>query len=252
MSVSDPSNRRLPRRRRRVLPVVLGAAVLVAAGAGAYVAAGRTSVFALRTIQVEGASPAVAAQVRSTLDGYTGKSLVRFDADDAERRLSTISEIAGATFDRAFPHTLKVRVRTERPVAVLRRGAEAWLVSATARVLRTLEQRPYPRLPRIWLPRSADVAVNSTLGGPGAQGVAALAPLGPLRVGAKVTQVRTGDGQLTLVLASGTELRLGDSGDLRLKLSIAKQLLPLTVGAPYLDVSVPERPVAGPNPQVAS
>ena len=219
--------------RRRVLPVVLGAIVLVAAAVGAHAAASRTSIFALQRIEVEGASPTVAAEVRRTLGPYTGQSLVRFDSSAAERRLATLSEIAGAKFDRAFPHTLKVQVRTERPVAVLRRGADAWLVSATARVLRPLE-RPFPRLPRIWLPRSADVAVNATLGGAGAQGVAALAPLGPLRVGAEVKQVRTGDGELTLVLGSGTEIRLGDSGDLRLKLSIAKQLLPLTAGAPYV------------------
>jgi hypothetical protein len=71
-----------------------------------------------------------------------------------------------------------------------------------------------------------------------------------LHVGADVRQVLV-DGVLTLVLASGTELRLGDSGDLRLKLSIAKRLLPLAAGARYVDVSVPERPVAGSNPQVA-
>ena len=99
--------------------------------------------------------------------------------------------------------------------------------------------------------RSVDIAVNSTLGGPGARGVAAVAPLRPLQVGADVRQVLTADGELTLVLASGTELRLGDSGDVRLKLSIAKQLIPLTSGAAYVDVSVPERPVAGYNPQVA-
>ena len=135
-------------------------------------------------------------------------------------------------------------------MAVLRQGAQAWLVSASARVLRPLE-RPVPaRCRGSGFRASAEVAVNSTLGGPGAQGVAALAPLGPLHVAADVRQVRTGGGELTLVLASGTELRLGDSGDLRLKLSIAKQLLPVTVGARYVDVSVPERPVASFNPQV--
>ena len=53
------------------------------------------------------------------------------------------------------------------------------------------------------------------------------------------------------MLGTGTELRLGDSGDIRLKLSIAKQILPNANGASYLDVSVPERPVAGYNSQVA-
>src|SRR5207237_8032021 len=111
--------------------------------------------------------------------------------------------------------------------------------------------RPDPRLPRTGVPRSADIAVNSTLGGLGAQGVAAVAPLRPLHIGADVRQVLTEGGELTLVLASGTQLRLGDSGDLKLKLSIAKQLIPLTAGAAYVDISVPERPVAGFNPQVA-
>jgi hypothetical protein len=142
-------------------------------------------------------------------------------------------------------------VRLERPVAVLRRGAAAWVVSASARVLQQLEHKPYPRLPRIWLPAATDVSVNSTLGGIAAMGIAAVAPLRPLHIGADVRQVLTSDRELTLVLGTGTELRLGDSGDIRLKLSIAKQILPIANGASYLDVSVPERPVAGYNSQVA-
>ncbi len=248
MPASDPRNRPPPRGRQRLLPV-LAALVLVSAAIGTYVAARQTGIFALERIEVVGAPPAVAAQIRATLRPYLGRSLVRFDTGAAARRLSTVAEVADTRLDRAFPHTLKVRVRTERAVAVLRQGSDAWLVSSTARVLRRLE-RPYPRLPRIWVPRSAEIAVNSTLDGLGAQGVAALAPLRPLRVDADVRQVRTGDGELTLVLGSGTEIRLGDSGDLRLKLAIAKQLLPVTTGARYLDISVPERPVASFNPQV--
>jgi POTRA domain, FtsQ-type len=239
-----------PVRMHRPLVVVLAAVAFVGAGIGAYVLARQSSLFALNRIEVEGAPPGVAAEIRSTLEPYRGESLVRFDARQASRMLSTVAEIAGAKFDRAFPHTLKVRVQLERPVAVLRQGSDAWLVSASARVIRQLE-RPYPRLPRIWVARSVDIAVNSTLAGPGARGVAAVAPLGPLRVGVDVRQVLTADGELTLVLGSGTQLRLGDSGDIRLKLSIAKQLIPLTPGAAYVDISVPERPVAVYNPRVA-
>jgi cell division protein FtsQ len=248
-STRNPPRRR-PRPRRRVLPAVLAAGALVVAAVGAYVLARQTAIFALQRIEVEGATPAVAARIRATLRPYVGGSLVRFDSGAAGRSLGAVSEIADASFDRAFPHTLKVRVRLERPVAVLRQGVDAWLVSASARVLSRLDTRPYPRLPRIWVPPSTDVAVNSTLSGPAARGVAALAPLRPLRVRADVRQVLIGPAELTLVLASGTELRLGDSGDLRLKLSIAKQLLPLTVGARYVDLSVPERPVASYNPKV--
>jgi cell division septal protein FtsQ len=229
--------------------VVLLTLVLAGAGVGAYVLARQSSVFALNRIDVEGAPPAVASEVRATLAQYQGTSLVSFDSRRAARRLAAVSEVAGARFDRAFPHTLRVSVQLERPVAVLRQGSDAWLVSASARVLRTLAP-PYPRLPRIWVPRSVDITANSTLGGLGAQGIAAVAPLKPLHLGVDVRQVLTEGGELTLLLASGAQLRLGNSGDLKLKLSIAKELLPLTRGAAYVDVSVPERPVAGYNSQV--
>lgn len=234
----------------RPLLVVLVALVLAGSGVGAYFGARETGVFALDRIEVEGAPPPTAARVRAALRPYVGKSLVSFDRNDAARRLVSVSEVADVHFDRDFPHTLKVRVRLERPVAVLRRGADAWVVSSTARVLRRLARRPYPRLPRIWLPASTGVSVNSTLGGVGAMGVAAVAPLRPLHLAASVRQVLVGDSELTLTLASGTEIRLGNSGDLHLKLAIAKQILPLTAGAAYIDVSVPERPVAGYNSQL--
>src|SRR4051812_16867144 len=233
----------------RPLLAALVAIALVGGAVGLYVAARQTSLFALNRIQVNGAPPEVAQEIRTVLAPYQGRSLVRFDATDARRLVATVSEVADVKFDRDFPHTLKVRVHLERPVAVLRRGADAWLVSASARVLQALAKKPYPRLPRIWVPADTDVAVNATLAGVAAMGIAAVAPLKPLHIGADVRQVLTSDSDLTLVLGSGTELRLGNSGDIKLKLSIAKQILPIADGAAYLDVSVPERPVAGYNPQ---
>ena len=51
------------------------------------------------------------------------------------------------------------------------------------------------------------------------------------------------------MLRSGLELRLGDSGDLRLKLAVARRAARCSQGpdpaAAYIDVSVPERPVVG-------
>ena len=60
--------------------------------------------------------------------------------------------------------------------------------------------------------------------------------------------MRATDKELTLVLRSGLELRLGDAGDLRLKLAVARRILLLQgaeTSADYIDVTVPERPVVG-------
>jgi hypothetical protein len=57
------------------------------------------------------------------------------------------------------------------------------------------------------------------------------------------------------VLRDGLEILLGDTSDLLLKLTVAAQVVPLLDdGMLYLDVSVPERPVASAylNPQVES
>ena len=39
------------------------------------------------------------------------------------RRLDTLPDVAAFTFDRSFPHTLKIVVRGERAVAVVRQAA---------------------------------------------------------------------------------------------------------------------------------
>jgi hypothetical protein len=64
----------------------------------------------------------------------------------------------------------------------------------------------------------------------------------------QVRTVEVGKDTLTLVRASGPEIRLGDTTDLLLKLAITRRILAvLGPGTPekYIDVSVPERPVAG-------
>jgi cell division septal protein FtsQ len=152
-----------------------------------------------------------------------------------------------ASYDRAFPHTLRVTIVEERPVAVLHRGDDLFLVSARGRVIRPLAGNALPNLPRIWVPRGTDVSVGATLGGDPGAAVAALVPLQRLHFPVRVATAEASDGQLFLRLRTGLEMRLGDSRDLPLKLSIARQIAPtIAAGAgTYLDVSVPDRPVAG-------
>ena len=155
-------------------------------------------------------------------------------------------DVQSATYDRAFPNTLRVVVVPERPVAVIRQGAAAWLVSGRGRVLRALARGTERTLPRIWLPRSADVQVGATVApDEGGQAAAALATARRVGFHGRVRDVSTTGGSLVFSLRSGLQLRLGDEHDLALKLAVAARILPLVHGAAYLDVSLPARPVAG-------
>ena len=208
--------------------------------------------FAVRRVEVRGVQEPVASRVRAALQPVLGTSLVTFDQADAERRLARLPEVAAASFDRSFPHTLRVFVRAGQPVAVLRQGSDAWLASGRARVLRHLTLRPFPGLPRVWLPASIGVEIGQTLDGDPARAVRALAEVRRFRFLIPVQAARASGEELTLVLRSGLELRLGDAADLPLKLEIARRIAALAPGARYVDVSVPERSVAGYNPQVSS
>src|SRR5207247_849735 len=122
----------------RLLPsgrsIVVGFA-LVAAAAGLYLLARETPMFALRRIDVEGAPPVVAARVQRALAPLEGRTLLNIEGAEVERRLGALPEVAASSYDRDFPHTLRVTIRPEHPVAIARRGAQAWLVAASARTL---------------------------------------------------------------------------------------------------------------------
>ena len=225
---------------------------LAALAALAYLGARETSVFAIRTIEVEGASPMLAQQVRAALQPLDGESLLKLHADDVSRLATALPRIESASYDRSFPNTLRVRVEAEQPLAVLRRGNEWWLVSRRGRVMARLTPRRSAVLPRIWVTKQIDVALGRTLAaGGGSEELAALFPLRAAGFRRGVETVRIATGQVVYVLRGGLELRVGTLGDLPLKLAVARQILKQTAVTGYLDVSVPERPVASANPQVS-
>ena len=251
-----------PARRRRVdvlrlapsgRSLLVGAALVLVA-VGLYGLARETSMFAVDTIRVEGAAPGLAADVERHLRRYDGRSLVGLDAASVEQRAAGLPAVRSVSVDRAFPHTLVVRVVPELPVAVLRRGADSFLVSARGRVIAPVQRGTHRELARIWLPATTHIELGSFLGGPdGGLAARSLAAFVGSGFPGQVTFVRALDGQITLGLRGGLEIRLGSPVDLRLKIAIAHSIVPglarPSAGGPdYLDIAVPERPVAGRNP----
>ncbi|HXF99039.1 MAG TPA: hypothetical protein VNJ46_10550, partial [Gaiellaceae bacterium] len=102
--------------------------------------------------------------------------------------------------------------------------------------------------PRLWLSRDVPVRLGAALPRELTAGTRALAALRASALPRRVKAVRLGGEQLALVLRRGPEIRLGGARDVRLKLAVAARVFPLLPpGSAYLDVSVPERPVAGPS-----
>jgi hypothetical protein len=107
-------------------------------------------------------------------------------------------------------------------------------------------------LPRIWLPAATRVEAGDFLA-PGAGGAAAHALAFARGFPARIASASSARGAIVFRLGSGLELRLGDAGDMRLKLAVARRALRLLPPeTAYLDVSLPGRPVAGGNTQLSA
>jgi len=227
---------------RRSLALGLG---VLAIAFGGYLVARESSLFAIDRIEVHGGSRQVSRQVRAALASVVGRPLVGLNGSAVLQQVDALPTVVSASYDRAFPHTLRIFVVPERPAAVLRRGADSWLVSARGRVMERLPSAAASKLPRIWIPTHTAVQTGAELGefGPAtaarAAGLAgALAP--------RLASVAVTGGTLVFHLRSGLELLLGDADDIKLKVAVAtRALMSLPSGSTYLDVSIPGRPVSG-------
>ena len=241
----------VPARITRFLPS--GRSLLVGFGllglaVGGYFVARETSMFSVRQMEVTGARPSVVRRVDEALAPLAGKSLLTVDSAAIDRHLQRLPDVSLISYDRAFPHTARIVVSAERPVAVLRHGAGAWLVTERGRVLRNLDDPARWSLPRIWVADEpvpdGELLTDETALDPALVLGRVLAA--DRNLFAQVARARDVEGELVLVLRSGPELRLGRGEDIPLQLAVAQRVLRIVEGeADYVDVSVPERAVVG-------
>jgi cell division protein FtsQ len=221
-----------------------------------YLGARETSLFAVQELDVSGAPRGVRAAVAEAASPYLGESLVALDGDEVRRRLAALPTVREVRVDRAFPHTLRITVVPERPLAVVRRGEESWLVSDRGRVLRPVGETEAPRRPRIWAEEGAPLVPGGLVEADDVSlALEALRRL-PGSFPVPVEEARIEEEQVTLVLASGAELRLGGRDELALKLAVAGRVLRELPAAErdalaYLDLTVPERPVGADEAQLS-
>ncbi|HEV3408295.1 MAG TPA: cell division protein FtsQ/DivIB, partial [Gaiellaceae bacterium] len=234
----------LPARSLRVLAAAAAAAALAAL---AYAGATRTTLFAVERIDVSGAPPDVAREIRATLSPFEGTSLVRLDEKEIVARVKALPSVRAVEYDRAFPSTLRL---------VVRAGEGAWLVSDRGRIIRPVEPES-SRVPRIrWqggTPPDPGTTIDDRELRVALEVVAAL----PAEFPARVVSAQVEEGEPVLVLASGGQVRLGSAESVELKLAAAARVLAALpaderAGLAYVDVSVPARVVASLKSQAES
>jgi cell division protein FtsQ len=227
---------------RRSLAVGLG---IVAFALCAYMLARETPLFAIDRIEVQGGSPRVAGQVRQALSPLAGKPLVGLDGSAVVSSVEALPTVVSATYDRDFPHTLRVTVVPEYPAAVLRSGANSWLVSIRGRIIERLSSAADPSLPRVWLPAHVSSPVGSIVGAIRARVAVRAAGLAGA-LAPRVATVTYTQEALVFHLRSGIQLLLGAASDVKLKVAVAERALAFVPpGSTFLDVSVPGRAVSG-------
>jgi cell division protein FtsQ len=237
----------------RIAAVVIGVVALLGL---LYLGARETSVFAAQEIEITGGSTAVRESVRDAVQPVVGESLVALDQDELRRKLEALPTVRAVRLDRAFPHTLRIAVSPERPLAVLRQGEEEWLVSAQGRVIRRLEEGSSSR-PVVDVGDEVAVTTGDVVNADDVRHTLAALRRLPQGFPLSVDTARVEEGAVLLDLAGGAELRLGGTRQLALKLVAAKRVLRALTAYErtdlgYLDVTVPERPVVGLKSQVSS
>jgi cell division septal protein FtsQ len=222
-----------------------------------YLAARETPLFAVRTVAITGGSEAVRKAVREAAQPVEGESLVALDGKALVRELEALPSVRSASYDRAFPSTLRIFVHPELPLGIVRLGPDRWVVSERGRIIRRYTSDS-ERYPRFRLPGRPNVVPGSYMTDPGAQVVLGALAVVPRNFPVRIQMVRLEGGRLAMDLWAPwgrPELRLGEAVDVQAKLAVAAVVLRSlsadersSVG--YVDVSVPERTVVGSNPQV--
>jgi cell division septal protein FtsQ len=247
--VSVPGRALRPVLLRHATPRVLGLVAAAAVVLGlAYLAARETPLFAVDRVDVRGAPPVVERAVRAAAGPFVGESLVGLDGDELRRRLEALPSVRSFRYDRAFPDTLRIAVVPEEPAAVVRRGRDAWLVSARGRVIRQIQLGTLRRYPRVGYASDSPLVPGATLEDAATRMALAAVTHLPAGFPVSVRSVSAREDVITLLLAGGTEVRLGSSDALLLKLAVAARILRSfpadeRTALSYLDVSFPERPV---------
>lgn len=218
------------RRHRLRVPLLVGGAAVVLVLAGALVVY-HTSLFAVRTVRVEGNRVLTADPVRRAAAVSPGTPLAGVDLAAVGDRVSRLPAVREVQVDRDWPDGVVVRVTERTAVAAVPWHDRYRLLDASGVAFRAVSARP-PALPVIVVSRPTpdDESTRAALHVLGALTPKLRAALGRIEC--------TRPTRLRLVLRSGRTVVWGDSSRSDRKAAAATALLDR--GGRTIDVSAPD------------
>lgn len=257
MRTATPTLRALPRlalrlpRRLRLLAIV--ALIAVSAGALLYYAWFRdSSLVQVRDVTIVGLTGPDADRVRERLKA-AGLDMTTLHVSEQDLRRSVESEpsILSLTARADFPHGLRIDVTENHPVAAISIPGSGRVPIAGNGTLMP-GHRGAGAVPELRIQAPAKVGRDGTaaarLSDPRIAPFVRTAATAPPALLHRATRIETRRGEgIVVVLRDGPRIMFGDDRNLAAKWRAAAGVLasPNSRGAVYVDVRLPERPVAG-------
>jgi cell division protein FtsQ len=206
-----------------------------------------SALVAVRKVENSGLSGPDVVQIRSALT-LAARNMTTLDVRRAQLRtaVAPYPVVKDLRVSTQFPHGLRIRVVEQLPVGALVAGGRAVAASADGTLLHDV---PGPSLPTVPVPA---LPGGSRVTDPSALEALSLLAVTPLRMRSRIAQVTVSSTHgLTVQLRSGPSIYFGDQTRLDAKWTAATTVLadPSSTGASYIDVTDPERPVAGAGAQ---
>ncbi len=207
---------RRARGRKRLIWVAIGAAILlVLVGAVAVLA---SSLFDVRTIDVQGAVYTDPQELSAIVDELQGDAILLVDTRQIERELESIAWVESARVTTEFAHRVFIDIRERRPIATFAGSDGKFrVIDRDGRVLDVVDGVPIDYM--LITGANPDVELGQFAGRPFASAAQlAIALPSEIRALTRSIGVDATAGDLTLLLGEEIEVRLGPAADLSGKL----------------------------------
>jgi cell division protein FtsQ len=197
-----------------------------------------SSMFALRTVTVDGASRISVQRVLAEAALPTGRSLLLVDPTVVAQRVEQLPAVASAQVSRRWPHTLVIHVVERRPVGVVVGAGSATLLDAHGVAFASVPSAP-AGLVRVEVPGAVPGSGTAA-----AQAAMRVVTALPQAIRHRVEQVQASSpDDVALVLAGDRTVTWGSATDNAKKAKVLQMLLRRK--AHHYDVSVPSVAVIG-------